>query len=294
MLLDGAVGTELMAAGLRPRDEPPELWNRTRPLDVQRVYRAYFDAGADAVQTNTFGANRVRLASYGRVATGSGSSPAPGSPAEVRALNVAGALLAREVRPPDRFVIGSIGPTGAVPPPEGLADLGLLEDVFAEQAAALAEGGVDLLHLETFYHPKEARAALRGVRQGAPAMKIVASMTCTLTPSGGYATTYGYAPEVMLAVFLEEEADGVGANCTLGPMGMLELVRMLRTRAGGRPVFAKPTTAPGPLEQVSSAELTRGALALFEAGATAVGGCCGTTPADIAALRVALGEKPGI
>src|SRR5512134_2775569 len=94
MLLDGAIGTELMAAGLKPREEPPELWNRTRPLDVQRVYRAYFDAGADAVQTNTFGANRVRLASYGRAGTGSGSSPAPGSPAEVRALNVAGALLA--------------------------------------------------------------------------------------------------------------------------------------------------------------------------------------------------------
>jgi homocysteine S-methyltransferase len=292
MLLDGAIGTELMGAGLKLREEPPELWNRTHPAEVQRIYRAYFAAGADAVQTNTFGANRVRLSSYGRVPTGSGSSPAPGSPAEVRALNVAGALLAREVRPPDRFVIGSIGPTGAIPPPEGRADLGILEDVFAEQAMALAEGGVDLLHLETFYHPKEARAALRGCRQGAPGLPVVASMTCKLTSNGGYTTTYGFSPEVMLAVFLEEEADGVGANCTLSPAAMIELVRTLRARAGGRPVFAKPTTSPGPLEQVSLLDLTRGALALFEAGATAVGGCCGTTPADIAALRAAFGQKP--
>jgi methionine synthase I (cobalamin-dependent) len=274
-LLDGAMGTELMARGLDPGEEPADAWNQSRPADVQAVVRAYLDAGADVVQTNTFGANRLRLASFRR-----------GAPADVRGLNVAGALLAREVRPPGRLIAGSMGPTGAIPPPEGLADLGELEDVFAEQAMALAEGGVDLLHLETFYHPKEARAALRGVQAGAPGLGVIASMTCKLTPSG-YVTPYGFAPEVMLAAFVEEGADAVGFNCTLAPMDMLGLVRLARGRTE-LPIVAKPTTAPGPLEFVSLPAFVAGVLELFAAGASAVGGCCGAGPAEIAATREAL------
>src|SRR5262249_17383545 len=182
MLLDGGMGTELMSRGLDPKVEPADAWNWSHPADVQAVYRAYFDAGADAVQTNSFGANRYRLGAF---------QPAN----EARALNAGGATKAREVRPPGKLVIGDIGPTGAIPPPEGMADLGELEDVFAEQAMALAEGGVDLIHIETMYHPKEARAALRGVRQGAPGLAVVASMTCKVT-QGGFATPLGFAPEV--------------------------------------------------------------------------------------------------
>lgn len=277
MLLDGGVGTELMARGLDPKLEPADAWNWSHPADVQAVYRAYFEAGADAVQTNTFGANRFRLGLFQRAN-------------EVRALNVGAAIMAREVRPSGKLVIGDIGPTGAIPPPEGVADLAELEDVFAEQAMALAEGGVDLLHIETMYHPKEARAALRGVRQGAPGLPVVASMTCKLT-SGGFATPLGFAPEVMLGVFLEENADGVGVNCTLGPAGMLDLVRLLRMRTD-RPIFAKPTATPGPSEHVLPSDMALGAVALLAAGATAVGGCCGTTPADIAIMRQAIHEPP--
>jgi 5-methyltetrahydrofolate--homocysteine methyltransferase len=273
MLLDGAVGTELMALGLRPREECPEGWNLARPRDVSAIHAAYFEAGAAAVQTNTFGANRLRLATFGRAG-------------EVRALNVAGALLAREVRPAGRRVIGSLGPTGAIPPPEGRADLVELEDVFAEQAMALAEGGVDLLHVETLYHPKEARAALRGCALGAPGLPVMASMTCQLAP-GGYATPLGFSPELMLAVFLEEEVDAVGLNCTLGPVEMLELVRLLRGRMA-LPIACKPTPAMGAMQHLGPGALATGALALLAAGATAVGGCCGSTPADIAAIRGAL------
>src|SRR5262249_25317872 len=156
---------------------------------------------------------------------------------EVRALNVSAAVLAREVRPSGRLVIGDVGPTGAVPPPEGLADLTELEDAFAEQAMALAEGGVDLFHIETMYHPKEARAALRGVRLGAPSLPVVVSMTCKATLGGTYATPLGFTPDAMLGVFLEESADGVGLNCTLAPAAMLDLVRFLRARTT-LPVFA--------------------------------------------------------
>src|SRR5215468_8661064 len=127
MLLDGGVGTELIARGLDTKIEPADAWNWSHPADVQAVYRAYFEAGADAVQTNSFGANRLRLGLFQRAN-------------EVRALNVGAAIMAREVRPSGKLVIGDIGPTGAIPPPEGVADLAELEDVFAEQAMALAAG----------------------------------------------------------------------------------------------------------------------------------------------------------
>jgi 5-methyltetrahydrofolate--homocysteine methyltransferase len=276
-LLDGAVGTELIARGLRPSRECAESWNVDRPDDVKAIHRAYFLAGSDAVQTNTFGGSRLRLYSFSRQT-------------EVRKLNLAGAILAREVRPPGTLVIGDVGPTGAIPPPEGKADLIELEDGFAEQAMALAEGGVDLIHVETMYHPKEARAAIRGVREGAPGLAIVASMTCRAT-SGGYVTPLGFPPEVMLAAFLEEEADGVGVNCTLAPADMLDLVRMIRTKTE-KAIFAKPTVAPSGLPPLLPEELATGALALFAAGATAVGGCCGAGPADIEAVRKAIDSAP--
>lgn len=272
------MGTELIARGLKAGQECAEAWNVEHPDEVRRIHEAYFAAGADAVQTNTFGGTRLRLSAFGRQT-------------EVRRLNLTGALLAREVRPPGKLVIGSIGPTGAIPPPEGNADLIELEDCFAEQAMLLAEGGVDLIHVETQYHPKEARAALRGIREGAPGLQVVASMTCRRTPSGGYATPLGFPPEVMLAVFLEEGADGVGVNCTLAPAELLDLVQLLRSRTS-KPIFAKPTIAPTGLPPLLPQDLAAGALALWAAGASAVGGCCGAGPTDIAAIHKLRSEAP--
>lgn len=277
LLLDGAVGTELVVRGLVLGRDCPESWNVDRADVVRGLHEAYFDAGAGAVQTNTFGANRFRLMSHGRQT-------------DVRQLNVAGALLVREVRPQGKLVIGSVGPTGALPPPEGTADLIELEDAFAEQAMALAEGGVDFIHIETLYHPKEARAAIRGCREGAPGLRVVASMTCRRTgPS--YSTTLGFTPDVMLATFLEEGVHAVGANCTLTPADMLDLVRFLRARTE-LPIFAKPTLSPSRTTRLPPGELGAGALALFAAGASAVGGCCGTSPEAILAARNAIDASP--
>lgn len=269
-VLDGAMGTELIARGLRLGADCPEAWNEQHPGEVRAVHEGYFAAGSDAVQTNTFGGTRLRLGLHGRAA-------------EVRALNVAAGVLAREVRPTGRFVIGVIGPTGAIPPPEGNADVVELEDCFAEQAAALAEAGADLLHVETMYHPKEARAAVRGARAGAPGLAVVGSMTCRLT-AAGYLTPLGFAPERMLAAYLEEDADGVGVNCTLSPVDMVELVRAIRARTD-RPIFAKPTAAPPGRSVLLPEDMGSGARALFAAGATAVGGCCGAGPVHVAAVR---------
>jgi len=263
------MGTQLMARGMRAGQDCPESWNLDRPAVVRAIYEAYFLAGANAVQTNTFGANRLRLQAFQRH--------------DVRALNLAGAHLAREVRPTGGLVIGCIGPTGAIPPPEGKADLAEMEDSFAEQAAFLVEGGVDLLHIETMYHPKEARAALRGARGTAPGVAIVGSMTCRRTTSG-YTTPLGFTTDAMLAAFLEEGADGIGVNCTLAPADMLDLVRFLRARTD-LPIFAKPTIAPSGEAPLLPEDLALGAVALFTVGASAVGGCCGAGPPDIAAVR---------
>ena len=276
-LLDGAMGTELMARGMRAGKDCPEAWNVERPDDVRRIHMAYFGAGADVVQTNTFGGTRFRLSLFGRQT-------------EVRKLNVAAALLVRELRPAGALIAGSIGPTGAIPPPEGKADLIEMEDAFAEQAMALAEGGVDIIHVETMYHPKEARAALRGIHEGAPGLAVVASMTCRRT-TRGYATPMGFPPEPMIAAFLEEDADGVGVNCTLAPADMLDLVRLLRSKTS-KPIFAKPTVTPTNQAPLLPDELATGALALIAAGATAVGGCCGAGPEDIRAVRRAIDSAP--
>ncbi len=275
MLLDGGMGTELIARGLNLREQPPELWNVERPGDVADIHRRYFEAGSEAVQTNTFGGNRIRLAQYG-------------AQHRVRELNHAAVAIARESAPAGGIVIGSMGPSGGTPPPEGDADLNELEFAFTEQAMALAEAGVDLIHVETMFHPKEARAALRGCRIGAPGVPVIASLTCRLEGTV-YSTGLGFAPEPIIQAFLEEGAEGLGVNCTLSPADQLDLVRLLRAKFNG-PLFAKPTIAPTNQAPLLPGEFATGALALFAAGATAVGGCCGAGPADIAAARDALDE----
>jgi 5-methyltetrahydrofolate--homocysteine methyltransferase len=272
-LLDGGVGTQLLARGLDLAVEPPEIWNLSRPEQVLDVHSRYRQAGATALQTNSFGGNRRRLAGYGLAD-------------QVFDLNAAAARLARQAAGPKLAVIGSIGPSGTTPPPEGDASLGELEEMFAEQAAALAHGGVDALHVETMYHPKEARAALRGCRLGAPALPVIASLTCRME-GAHYATGLGYGPEPIVQAFVEEGAAGLGVNCTLTPADMLDLVRLLRRRTTG-PILAKPTIAPQNGAPLLPGEFATGALALLAAGATAVGGCCGSGPADIAAARAAI------
>lgn len=270
LVLDGGVGTALLARGLDLAEEPPEAWNLRHPDAIMQVHRQFADAGAGAIQTNTFGANRMRLATTGRED-------------QVGVLNRAGVQLAREAVPRGVLVVGSMGPTGAVPPPEGDADLIELEEVFADQAAALSDSQIDLLHLETFYHPKELRAALRGCRAGAGGVPVVASFSCGRV-GAGYASVLGFPPDALLSVAIEERAEGVGINCSLVPADMLALVERLVARAQV-PVFAKPVVAPHQGAPLYPQEFAAGALALFDAGARAVGGCCGTGPADVAALK---------
>jgi methionine synthase I (cobalamin-dependent) len=270
-LLDGAMGTGLIARGLRLREQPPELWNVVNPEVVRELHRSFVEAGADAIQTNSFGASRLRLR-------------ARGLEARTRELNLAAGALAREAHP-EGCIVGSMGPTGELPLPEGAADLYELEDCYAEQAALLAEAGVDLLHVETMCHSKEARAAIRGARHGAPELPLAMSMSCKRL-GDSFTTSLGYAAETMIAVMLEEEVDAIGANCTLGPGDLLDLAVLLV--GTGLPVIAQPTIAPETSAPLYPGEFATGAQALFAVGVRAVGGCCGTGPADIASARDAI------
>lgn len=269
LLLDGGFGTALMARGLDVLAEPTALWNLTRPDEVRAVHRGFALAGAGAIQTNTFVANRLALDARGI--------------GDVRGCNMAAVALAREAAGPEVLVIGNIGPSGQVPPPQGDANLSVLEDTFAEQAASLAAGGVDFLHIETMVHPKEMRAALRGARAGAPELAVVVSIAFRGSGST-YKSTMGFGIDSMLAVAIEEKADGIGANCMLSPFDMVPVIEHIVSRVDV-PVFAKPTIAPDGGAPLYPDEFAEGVARLFSVGARAVGGCCGTSFKDIDCAR---------
>ncbi len=281
LLLDGALGTELGARGLRFREEAPESWNLARPDEVRAVHAAYAAAGAEAVQTNTFGLAAPRLARFGLAD-------------RQREIADAAVRLAREGAP-HAAIIGSLGPTGETVALGGRADTAPLREAFAAAAAALAAAGVDAIHLETQFHPAELQAAIDGVRAGAPNLPLIASMA--LMPGAtGLETPHGVPIGKMMRVLEANLPDAVGANCAIEAERMLQVVVLLRERLD-LPVWAKPQAklsdkcATGRSSETPE-KFAHHARALVDAGAAAIGGCCGTTPASIAALRAALDHEP--
>ncbi len=281
LLLDGGLGTELIARGLRVREESPESWTLSHPDDVRAIHAAYAAAGAEVIQTNTFGATRPRLARFGLAD-------------RVSELCIEAVRLAQQAAPKCE-IVGSLGPTGETLPLGPNADLGWLRDAYAEAAAALCAAGVVAIHLETQFHPAELRTAIEGVRLGAPQLPVIASMA--LMPGiSGLETPHGVPMAKMVRALEDVTPDAVGVNCAIEAERMLQAVVALRERFT-LPVWAKPQAkmsdkcATGRSTE-SNETFARHAAALVDAGASAVGGCCGTTPASIAALRAALAEKP--
>jgi 5-methyltetrahydrofolate--homocysteine methyltransferase len=281
LLLDGAIGTELIARGLRVREESPESWNLLRPADVRAVHAAYVAAGAEAIQTNTFGATRPRLARFGL--------------ADRQHEICAAAVELARLSAPGLAVVGSLGPTGETIALGGGADIGPLRDAFCQAAAALAEAGVDAIHLETQFHPAELQAAIEGARAGAPRLPLIASLA--LMPGAtGLETPHGVPIGKMMSALEANLPDAIGANCAVEAERILQAVTLLRERFD-LPVWAKPQAklsdkcATGRSSETPD-KFSRHARALVDAGAAAVGGCCGTSPASIAALRAALDQLP--
>ena len=281
VLADGAMGTMLFAAGLASGD-PPEVWNLAHPDIVRGVHRGYLDAGARILLTNTFGANRLRLALH-RLED------------RVEHLNRTAAILLRaEVTASgaDALVAGDIGPSGEIMAPLGTLERDAAIDVFAEQAGALVAGGADLLWIETMSDLAEMAAAIAGARRAAPATPIVATMTFD---TRGH-TMMGVAPEAAAEALTALGVDAIGGNCGNGPDELLPVIERMRAVAPDVPLVAKPNIGipvfvGARAEYRTTPETMAGeAASLRAAGATVIGACCGSTPAHLAAMAAALGD----
>ena len=264
LVCDGATGTELYARGVFLNRSFDEL-NLTQPELVADVHRAYVRAGADIIETNTFGANRLKLSTFGLVD-------------QVAAINREGARLACRVARDRAWVAGSVGPLGVRIEPWGRTSVAEAEAAFREQAEALAEGGVDLFILETFGALPEILAAVRGVR-AASSLPIVAQMT-TAEPT---TVADGTPIERVAAELIEAGADVLGLNCSVGPAAMLETIEHMAHvfpgRLAAQPNAGRPRDVDGRNLYLSSPEyMASYARRFVAAGVPIVGGCCGTTP----------------
>jgi len=264
LVFDGAMGSLLYERGVFVTQNFEQL-NVTRPDVVRRIHEDYVAAGAQVIETNTFGANGFCLDRHGL-----------GD--QVRTFNVAGARLARKAAGEDVWVAGSIGPTGLVPGVASKAELDVVAATFADQAAALVEGGVDLFVLETFRHLEEIRIAIDAARRAAPELPIIASMTF----SSGETVADGSTPEQVASTLRGWGADVIGVNCGDGP----QLALAIAERMHGvdlplcvQPNAGLPRTVDGRLLYMATPEyLDVFARRTIQLGATMIGGCCGTTP----------------
>ena len=278
------MGTELIRRGFAA-GECPEEWNVTRSDDVAAIHRAYYAAGSDIVNTNPFGGSSLKLGAYGKAD-------------RAAELNEAGAGLAVAVRDrefPGRLVAGDIGPCGHMVPPMGTADPGDIAAAFKRQAAALVDGGVDLLNIETMFDLTEALLAVEAAVSVADGRPVLASMA--FKPAArGYRTMMGTDPATAVATLREAGAAMVGCNCEVTATDMADLVPLLAELNDG-PTIAQPNAGQPRLEGEatvygeSPAHFAEVVAGFPSRGAGIVGGCCGTDPAFIAALAAALGRQ---
>lgn len=282
LVADGAMGTQLQARGLEP-GAPGELWNLERPQDVVAVHRAYREAGARVLLTNSFGGSRWKL-------------QLAGLEERVAEVNRAAGQLARQAAGEDVWVLGDIGPTGRFMAPLGADSFADFVNIFTEQAEALVAGGVDGIIVETMAALEEARAALQAAKS-VTGLPVAVTMTFTPDRSGdGFHTVMGVSAEDAVATLQQAGADLVGSNCGVGSEAMVSIIERMAAVAAV-PLLAKPNAGLPRLEagrtvyDESAQRFAQNGAAVVAAGATVLGGCCGTTPEHIRALTVAV-QKP--
>lgn len=275
IISDGAMGTELQKHTL-PAGYCAEELNVSHPEIIQSIYNSYYRAGSDIVTTNTFG----------------GSSPAlsrHGLENRTAELNQAAVKLAREVCPPHGFVAGSIGPTGEIMEPLGSLTAANAEEAFAEQAKALAEAGADLIFIETMMSLEELMAALKAVK-AVTSLPVSASMTFNAGPSGIY-TQWGVDVDSFVNAAHKGGADIIASNCGKGFDEMIKVVEQLRPLTK-LPLMAQanaglPEFIDGKQVYTETPEnIVPKVQTLLDMGVNIIGGCCGTGPAHIAAIKM--------
>lgn len=283
LMADGATGTNLFNMGLTA-GEAPELWNTDRPGNITALYKSAVDAGSDIFLTNTFGGNASRLKLHG-------------AEGRVRELNRIGASLGRDVADASGRVVivaGSVGPTGEIMAPMGSLTHDRAVEMFHEQAEGLKEGGADVLWLETISAPEEFRAA-------AEAFDLAGMPWCgTMSFDTAGRTMMGMTSAQMAAMVdkLPNPPIAFGANCGVGAADLMRTVLGFLAAGPEKPIIAKgnagiPKYHDGHIHYDGTPELmAEYAVLARDAGATIIGGCCGTMPEHLKAMRAALESRP--
>jgi 5-methyltetrahydrofolate--homocysteine methyltransferase len=272
---DGAMGTMLFQRGLTPGD-PPESVALARPQVLEAIARLYVDAGADLVETNTFGGSPLKLALHGLEA-------------HAETVNREAVLAARRAVGDRAYVVGSCGPSGRLLEPYGDTKPDAMAESFRRQMEWLIGAGVDAVCVETMTDLAEARLAVRAAKGVSPTIPVFATMTFDPAPRG-YVTIMGVRIEQAVAGLTEAGADAVGSNCGNGIEHMVAIAREFRRHTrlplviqanAGLPRMVGTDT----VYDETPAFMAGKARALLDLGVSVIGGCCGTTPAHIAALR---------
>ncbi|NQT24639.1 homocysteine S-methyltransferase family protein [candidate division KSB1 bacterium] len=279
LLSDGAWGTFLHRKGLQA-GECPELWNVENQDAVLEIAQSYIDSGSDLIETNSFGGNPLKLAHYGlkdRAAE----------------LNEAAAAISRKAAGPDHWVLGSIGPTGQILMMGDVSEDEMLKG-FRIQAAALEKGSADAICIETMTALDEATLAVKAAKESTQ-IEVICTLTFDLTQTGEFRTMMGHSSEEVVIALKEVGADIIGTNCGNGFSNMIGIVKEIRTvdaeipimvqaNAGAPIIVDSETVFPETPEQMAAL-----VPELVAAGANIIGGCCGTTPDHIRAIRNVLG-----
>ncbi len=275
LVSDGAWGTFLHKKGLKA-GECPEMWNIQHPDAVLEIAQSYIAAGADMIETNSFGGSRFKLANYGLED-------------KVYKLNKTAAEISRKAAGPDRFVLGSVGPTGKLLMMEEVTEAELY-DAFKEQSMALEAGGADAIVIETMTDLEEARIAVKAAVENTNC-EVFCTMTFDKTVNGEYRTMMGISPTEMTGALIEAGASVIGANCGNGIADMISIVKEIRQVNSSIPVLIHAnagmphyddgeTTFPEtPTDMASRVK------EIIGAGANIIGGCCGTTPDHICKIH---------
>jgi len=275
LVSDGAWGTFLQQKGLSP-GECPEEWNISRSDDVFGIAQSYAEAGADMIETNSFGANFFKLKNYG-------------FESRVFEINKAAAEISRKAAGADRFVLGSVGPTGKLLMMDEVTEDELYE-AFKQQSIALEAGGADAIVIETMTDLEEARIAVKAAKENT-GCEVICTMTFDKIIGGEYRTMMGISPTEMAEALVEAGADIIGANCGNGMADMIGIVKEIRQANATVPILihanaGMPHYCDGKTTFPESPDdMADRVKEIVEAGANIIGGCCGTTPDHICKVR---------